>query len=264
MKKTFVKIVFSLVSAVFAVILVGIVLYPDKTLNLMQGVLWSDGISRILKSDNPFERQDYDGIDVSHHQGKIDWHRVAADTCVKFVYIKATEGIDFRDENYTYNFNGAVRSGIAAGSYHFLTSSSSIVGQFRNFISVANKNKQLLIPMIDIEESGVNGWNGQQIADSLHLFSQLLQNYYGVRPLIYTYSQFFRRYLQKQFADYPLFLAHYSPTGPQLIGKTRFLLWQHSSQGIVDGISKSVDLDVFANDYGLKDILYNGKGQKEK
>lgn len=47
------------------------------------------------KSSKNTKRQ-YDGIDISHHQGKIDWKEVAKDEQIKFVYIKATQGTSIR------------------------------------------------------------------------------------------------------------------------------------------------------------------------
>ena len=49
------------------------------------------------KSSKNTKRQ-YDGIDVSHHQGQIDWKEVAKDKQIKFVYIKATQGTSIKDK----------------------------------------------------------------------------------------------------------------------------------------------------------------------
>lgn len=51
------------------------------------------------------------GIDVSHHQGYIDWEMVAADGSVKFAYIKASEGTTHQDTRYDYNITEA-RKGV--------------------------------------------------------------------------------------------------------------------------------------------------------
>ena len=44
------------------------------------------------------------GIDVSHHNGKINWEKV---TDVEFVYIKATEGATYVDPLFQQNIKGA-------------------------------------------------------------------------------------------------------------------------------------------------------------
>src|SRR3546814_10025509 len=69
----------------------------------------------------PAERH---GIDVSHHQGAIDWERVAADG-VEFAYLKATEGGGFSDPRFVSNARGAKAAGIKVGAYHYYTPCAS-------------------------------------------------------------------------------------------------------------------------------------------
>ena len=83
--------------------------------------------------------QSYSGIDVSHHNGKINWKEVAKDSNIKFVYIKATTGSTHTDDCYAYNIKNARENGLKVGSYHFFTSYSSAHKQFENFKSVAKK-----------------------------------------------------------------------------------------------------------------------------
>src|SRR5688572_6854506 len=57
------------------------------------------------------------GIDVSHHQGAIDWHSVKA-SGRSFAFIKASEGADFRDTRFSENWQRAREAGIFTGAYH--------------------------------------------------------------------------------------------------------------------------------------------------
>ena len=56
------------------------------------------------------------GIDVSHHQGVIDWEKLSKAQIgkdpISFVFIKATEGQDFLDENFNDNFYKARENGL--------------------------------------------------------------------------------------------------------------------------------------------------------
>ena len=61
----------------------------------------------------------YDGIDVSKHNGNINWQQVAEDKNIKFVYIKATEGFSIVDSKYKKNLREARATGLKVGSYHF-------------------------------------------------------------------------------------------------------------------------------------------------
>jgi lysozyme len=75
------------------------------------------------------------GLDVSNHQGAIDWERVAGDD-IDFVYIKATEGGDFVDSRFEDNWRGAGAAGLDRGAYHFFTLCRTGADQARNFLDV--------------------------------------------------------------------------------------------------------------------------------
>src|SRR5687768_1484289 len=65
------------------------------------------------------ERYPIRGIDVSHHQGAVDWKKVEA-AGIDFAYIKATEGRDHRDPRFDANWRAA-EGALARGAYHFFT-----------------------------------------------------------------------------------------------------------------------------------------------
>tara|TARA_B100000683_G_C12168523_1_gene423236 strand:+ start:363 stop:605 length:243 start_codon:yes stop_codon:yes gene_type:complete len=58
------------------------------------------------------------GIDVSHHQGAIDWAKVKA-AGVHYCFMKSTEGSTFKDKRFDFNWNQAKAHGIIRGAYHF-------------------------------------------------------------------------------------------------------------------------------------------------
>ena len=58
------------------------------------------------------------GVDVSAHQGVIDWE-VLSEQGIEFAFIKATEGATFADERFAYNYAEAARCGLRVGAYHF-------------------------------------------------------------------------------------------------------------------------------------------------
>ena len=93
------------------------------------------------------------GIDVSNHQGPIDWRRVAADD-VSFAIIKATEGGDWVDKSFARNFAAAKEAGLAIGAYHFFTFCRPGADQARNFIATVPRDRLMLPPVIDVEFHG--------------------------------------------------------------------------------------------------------------
>lgn len=199
-------------------------------------------------------RMDYDGIDISHHQGVINWDRVSHDTCVKFVYIKATEGGDHIDSLYLKNIARARAAGISVGTYHYLTSGSTVRQQFRLFYSIVNRHHQDLVPMIDVEEEGVKGWSRVELHEKLDSMVHLLASHYHGTPIIYCYTRFFNEHLYPRFASARLFVSHYSSSEPPLAGDIKPLLWQHSDAGLVDGITTPVDLDVLSEGVSVDNL----------
>ncbi len=203
----------------------------------------------------------YDGIDISNYQKDINWDATAKDKHIKYVYIKATEGASHKQHRYRRNIEHARQRGIKVGSYHFMTTTAPIQKQFENFISVARREEQDLIPLLDVEKR--NGWSIKQLQDSVMKFAKLLENYYGCKPMIYASSNYFNNYLGAQFKHYPLFIARYSKSEPQLSYGAKWILWQFSDCGRIEGIDALVDLSRFNKGCGVKDIAYHHKGSHQ-
>ena len=210
------------------------------------------------------ETVQFDGIDVSKHQGDINWDELKKNPKVKFVYIKATEGSDYIDPRYKQNIKEARRAGFKVGSYHFLTNRSSATSQFINFAKTANRDEQDLIPVIDVEVC--KQWMSQQLRDSLKVFADLLEDYYGCKPMIYTSEKFFTKHLGRAFADYPLFIAKYNTVQPNVGYK--WILWQFSDCGLfrkaVKGNAGEVDLSRFNKGCSITDLIYKPVKGKPK
>ena len=201
------------------------------------------------------ESGDYNGIDVSRHQGRIDWQRVAADPKIQFVYIKATEGASLVDRDYERNFEQARAAGLKVGSYHFFTSYKSARAQFDNFKRHVDKSAQDLLPMVDVEEAGNRRATRQSLQPHLQEFMELVRAEYGQYPLLYSQYKFYNTLLAPEFNRYFIFIARYGRAEPVLRGGGKYNIWQYTERGHVDGISGAVDLDRFCNGTTLDDIL---------
>lgn len=78
-------------------------------------------------------------------------------------------------------------------------------------------------------------------------FLEMLEAYYRVKPIIYTYADFYERYLGETFKNYPLWVAHYfQPEKPRI--SRSWIFWQHSEMGKINGIRAKVDCNVFNGD----------------
>lgn len=214
---------------------------PDVFVDRLSGVAYSKG--------------DYDGIDVSKHQGVIKWNEVAKDKKIKFVYVRATMGKGHKDRRYDRNLREAHRQGLKVGSYHFLTSKFSIDEQFRSFAAVARPSEQDLIPMVDVEEGYLHRWSREQLQDSLAKFSRLVKQRYGRKPMIYSNESFYNKMLAPRFNDHIIYMASYSRFMPAIKGDHNHNLWQYSEHGHIRGIGEYVDLCRFTNGTTVDDLL---------
>src|SRR5437870_491382 len=95
------------------------------------------------------------GLDVSNHQGSIDWKAVQR-SGTRFAYIKATEGADFKDQTFSTNWTQCGEARLVRGAYHFFTLGTSGKLQAANFIDSVPVDPGALPPAIDLEFSGYN------------------------------------------------------------------------------------------------------------
>ena len=196
------------------------------------------------------------GIDVSRHQGKIDWEKMkresAETTPVSFAYIKATEGSDFTDKNFETNFGEAAKQGIIRGAYHYFKTQSTGQAQAEMFIKTVKLKKGDLPPMVDVEERPKDV---KRFIQELKIFIAKIEGHYGVKPVIYSYKKFKQRYLNDAYFDkYPSWVAHYYV--PYLDEDIEWLIWQCSDIGTVPGIEENVDINIFnGNIEQLKSLL---------
>ena len=200
----------------------------------------------------PIPSSNYSGIDVSHHNGKIDWNKVKKNRRIKFVYIKATEGADFVDPEYNRNLKGARKAGFKVGSYHYFHMTSSPEWQFKNFIKHAPKKKQDLVPMVDFETC--DGYSIKRTRKALKKFVSLLEKYYGKKPIIYSTMSHYNDILAPEFNRYHLYIGRYSDCPPVIRGKGTYTIWQYSETGRVKGIKRYVDLARFHDKHNLKEL----------
>jgi lysozyme len=189
------------------------------------------------------------GIDVSKYQSAIAWEEVKAmnvkNIRLGFAFIKATEGIGNTDPRFKRNWKKSKEAGIYRGAYHFFIASKDGRMQAENFIDKVELEKGDLPPVLDIEQ--LNGTTTAQLKAEVKKWLSIVENHYGVKPIIYTNVDFYSRYLGSEFDEYPLWVAHYyQPEQPRI--NRGWIFWQHSDEGRVNGINSPVDFNVFSGD----------------
>lgn len=188
------------------------------------------------------------GIDVSHHNGKIDWTEVEKIELrnaepLSFVFIKATEGKDHLDDRFLYNWRSAKETMLLRGAYHYYIPSSDPLKQAQWFIKNVGLDDGDLPPVIDIEVRGLG--KVESYKSNLIVMCKALEAEYGVKPIIYTSHNFFENYFStKEFKDYKFWIARYD-FHEKVEKSNSWIFWQHSEKGRVNGIRGKVDYNVF-------------------
>ena len=212
------------------------------------------------------------GIDISHHQGDINWSELREkglinETPIRFIMIKATEGSTRVDENFKENFYQSREYGFTRGAYHFYSVHSPAKSQAEFFIKnvkLENGDLQLengdLPPVLDVEHKPKNQTDDAFKASILE-WLDIVEQHYGVKPIIYTYYKFKMQYLSDPvFDQYPYWIAHYYVDEVEYQGPWKF--WQHTDVGRLPGIDGNVDFNIYNGSfYELRKLTIGGMEQ---
>lgn len=197
----------------------------------------------------------FKGIDVSQHQGNIDWARVK-EAGVKFAMIR----VGFRgwgvtgslnvDETFAKNVTGAYENGIAVGVYWFPASLDTYEAEEEaEFVleTIEPYRDMITYPVVlDLElpettQSRVYGQPKETVTDNAIAFLERIKAA-GYDTMVYgNMTTSVVMVEPARLADYPMWIAWYEV--PQYY-PYKFAMWQTSAKGRVDGINGDVDLNI--------------------
>lgn len=192
------------------------------------------------------------GIDVSHHQGIIEWDSVISGN-ISFAFVKATEGYTFKDSLFSKNWEEMKRVGIKRGAYHFFRGNTNPKKQAINYIETVALDSGDVVPILDIEK--LDGVSSAKLIKNAKIWLIEVEKAYKVKPMIYAGQYFYNKYLANSFKGYPLWIAEFTKGKPVLVDGRKYHIWQYSEKGIVKGIKGRTDLNKFYGDYeGLNSL----------
>lgn len=182
------------------------------------------------------------GIDVSNHNGKVDFDAVAS-SGISFVYVKSSEGATFKDSKFKSNCRRAKAAGLHVGAYHFFRKDRDGELQARNMIAAA-KGLDLDLPMvIDIEDAdNANSVPDRIVRNRLADMSRVLKKA-GYKVMIYTNGDGKRKYYDTTFKGEYLWLC--ALKDPDAVNHRGHVIQQFSHWGKCPGVKGKVDLNVF-------------------
>ena len=193
------------------------------------------------------------GIDVSHHNGDIDWEAVK-DFGIDFAFLRVAyrgygaEGLLNEDKKFREYIDGAQDAGLDVGCYVFsqAVTSDEAIEEAELALDIL-KDYELQLPVVyDAEiiqdaNARTDYISGEQFTENAAAFCKCIEAA-GYEPMIYcdmTWEAY--QYDMKKLEGYRIWYADYEPL-PQTLYD--FDIWQYTSTGRVPGIEDLVDMDI--------------------
>ena len=205
----------------------------------------------VVQINNPSKKKyPIRGVDVSHYQGVIEWEQLS-DEDISFAYIKATEGSQYKDEQFDRNWIEARETRLRIGAYHFFSLDSPGITQARNFCNTVVAVEDMLPPVVDVEPYGYYKESGrfdkERMVSELGEYLDFVTSYYSIKPVIYTTEEWLP-VLQEAFDDYDFWIRDvYGKPDRSL----KWTFWQYSNRQVLSGYSgteRYIDMNVFYGD----------------
>jgi GH25 family lysozyme M1 (1,4-beta-N-acetylmuramidase) len=194
-------------------------------------------------------------IDVSKHNGDINWTKVKADG-IDGVIIRAGYGrlIKQKDPCFEKNYKGAMDAGLMVGAYwySYATTAATAAKEASTFLQAICDKKFELPVYLDIEDKCQVKLSKEVCTDIVTAFGDIMEKagyYFGV----YSFDSFFATNLDDSVGEkYSIWVARVENAKPTSVKK--YDMWQYSWKGNIDGILGNVDMDIAYKDF--KSVMY--------
>lgn len=205
------------------------------------------------------------GIDVSKHNGVIDWAKVKASGKVDFAILRSGFGRfapNQKDIQFERNYKECKTYGIPIGVYHYSYALSVVQAeQEADFVIDIIAGKQFEYPIyFDIEEKSQQQLSKQQCTAIIKAFCTKLEKA-GYWCGFYSYDSFYATDIvpgtSERYANWVASVEYRKP-----VSCTNYEMWQYSWKGNIPGINGDVDLNECYVDYPtlIKNAKKNGYG----
>ena len=216
---------------------------------------------QINNNENNNSTTKLSGIDVSKHQGNIDWTKVKASKKIDFVMIRSayrgyTEGKIYEDTQFLNNVKGAYKNGIKVGLYFYSSAinegeaveeANYVLNQINKYGIKNHINYPIVIDVEDFEGTRNYHLTSEQRTKNVKAFCETIKNA-GYIPMVYSYTYFLQSRLNmNELSNFDVWAADYSGKVNYYTGK--YTMWQYTDKGIVDGITGNVDLNYCYKNY---------------
>jgi GH25 family lysozyme M1 (1,4-beta-N-acetylmuramidase) len=202
------------------------------------------------------------GVDVSHFQSAVDWAALVQ-AGVRFVYIKASDGLNGPDKLASAHASTAQQYQLKIGYYHFgrpfLLAGGNASQDAQDQVNkvktiVAGLPKADLPFVLDLEDDPGNGWDTNLSQADYQLWVQTFLSAFAtgtpMAPIIYSRKTYLDEHLPAGHAlgnQYKCWLARYSADyldAVPPVGWAQWYIWQFTSRGVI-GDNTNLDLDIW-------------------
>ncbi|MCM1327271.1 MAG: glycoside hydrolase family 25 protein [Bacteroidales bacterium] len=207
------------------------------------------------------------GIDVSVHNGKINWDKVKADG-IEFAIIRVGYGSDIAsqtDKQALYNAQECDRLGIPYGLYLYSNaiSVSKAHSEAQHMLRIARQTNPTLGLWYDMEDA--DGYkvkhnfapkqHKEELTNFCKIFMEDLKEAGYDNVGVYANADYFKNILdiEELRRHGKIWLAHWNISEPSIPCN----IWQHTSKGKVNGINGNVDLDILYDDIKVEQKYYD-------
>ena len=194
------------------------------------------------------------GIDVSSHQGEINWNKVKSQIDFAIIRLGYGDNIERQDDSYFIkNVNGCINNNIPFAVY--LYSYAANLGGYASIQSEVDHTKRMLSKIskkpfcvyIDMEDASTEKLGKTLLTNFALEFCKQIKNA-GYKAGVYANQNWFQNFLQCSTIasfGYSIWCAKYSDSKPNI--SSNYDIWQYTDKGRIDGINGNVDMNYMYN-----------------
>ena len=184
-------------------------------------------------------------VDISYWQQGIDYDKFAAG--ISGAILRGAYGI-WKDTMFETHYKELHARGVPLGSYHYIIGNYTGLAQADVFNQAISGKELKLGLWDDVEDRGVTTGLSAKVVTEYHgNIETLARRKVGIYTGVYAWSEIMGSQ-STRYGDKPLWVAHYGvavPSLPRYSAWTKWVLWQWSSKGRIDGYYSDIDMDVF-------------------
>ena len=223
--------------------------FYDKNGTAVTGEQVIQGVKYTFNGDGSLNTGTVMGIDISKHNGNIDWNAVK-NSGVQYVILRcgyrgSASGVLVEDQKFKSNIQGATAAGLKVGIYFFSQAVNEVeaVEEASMTLSLIKKYRITYPVYIDVESANgrADGISKEARTSVINAFCQTIRNS-GYTPGLYANKNWLTEKINTgALGGCKIWLAQYV-AAPTYGG--RYEMWQYSSRGSIAGIKGNVDLNV--------------------